>query len=71
MTNSIFLAKIIGPYCVIAAIGIFFNRTIYQKMVEDFAKSPALIYLGGALALIIVFLFHKWSQTQDQSRASG
>lgn len=56
MDHSIFLAKIIGPYCIIAALGIFFNRDIYQKMMEDFSNDAALLYLGGAIALLIGFL---------------
>jgi hypothetical protein len=56
MENSIFLAKIIGPYCVIIAIGILLNQKMYVKIMEDFIKSPALVYLGGALALIVGLL---------------
>lgn len=61
MENSILLAKIIGPYTVIVAIGLMFNLKFYQKMMEDFFKNTALIYLGGAMALIIgllIVLFH-------------
>ncbi|MCK5014817.1 MAG: hypothetical protein KAS66_13470 [Candidatus Omnitrophica bacterium] len=56
MENSIFLAKIIGPYCIIIAIGILLNREMYVKIMEDFIENSALIYLGGALALIIGLL---------------
>lgn len=61
METSIFLSKLLGPYMVIVAIGLMFNLKFYQKMMEDFLKNTALIYLGGAMALIIglvVVLFH-------------
>ena len=56
MENTMFLAKILGPYMVIVAIGIMLNLKYYQGMMEDFFKNKALIYLGGVLALIIGFL---------------
>lgn len=56
MENSIFLAKLIGPYCIIVAVGIMFNLEAYQKVMQDFFKNSALIYLGGVLALIIGLL---------------
>jgi hypothetical protein len=53
MENSVLIAKILGPYCVIVAIGLMFNLKFYQRMIEDFFKNAALIYLGGIMALII------------------
>lgn len=61
MENSIFLAKIFGPYFIIIALGGLFNPKTYQKVLEDFCKNPALLYLGGIFALIfglLVVLFH-------------
>ena len=61
MATSILLAKILGPYLIIVAIGIMFNPKFYQKMIEDFFKNAALLYLGGVMALIIgmvIVLFH-------------
>lgn len=61
MENSTFLAKLIGPYMVIVAIGMMLNRKSYQRIMEDFFKNPALICLGGVVALIIgllIVLFH-------------
>jgi hypothetical protein len=61
METSVLLAKILGPYCVIVAIGLMFNLKFYQRMIEDFFKNTALIYLGGVMALIIgivLVLFH-------------
>ena len=56
MDNSVFLAKLIGAYMVIVATGILINRKIYQRLMEDFSKSPALAYIGSALSLIIGIL---------------
>lgn len=61
MENSVFLAKLLGPYFIIVAFGILFNLKIYQKIMEDFCKNSALIYLGGIMALffgLLVVLFH-------------
>lgn len=61
MENSIFLAKLLGPYCIIVAVGILFNLRTYQKVMEDFCKNYALIYLGGVMALffgLLIVLFH-------------
>lgn len=61
MENSIFLAKLLGPYCVIVAVGILLNLKTYQKVLEDFFKNPGLIYLGGVMALLfglLIVLFH-------------
>ena len=61
MGNSMLIAKILGPYMVIVAIGILCNLKSYQKMMEDFLKNTALIYLGGVFALIVgllIVLFH-------------
>ena len=56
MENSVFLAKLIGLYMVIVAVGILLNRKIYHNLMKDFSNSHALIYLGGVLALIIGLL---------------
>jgi len=61
MENSVFLAKILGPYCIIIATGILFNLESYQKIIKDFYKNSALLYLGGILALLfgfLIVLFH-------------
>jgi len=60
METSIFLAKLLGPYCIIVAVGLLFNLKNYQKVIEDFCKNSALLYLGGVLALffgLLVVLF--------------
>ena len=56
MENSMFLARLLGPYCLIIGVSVFVNLKTYRKMAEDLAKSPALIYLGGVVALIFGLL---------------
>jgi len=61
MENSIFLARILGPYCIIVGAGVLFNVKSYQKVMEDFCKNSALLYLGGIFALLfglLILLFH-------------
>ena len=56
MGMSVFLAQIFGPCFLIVAVGIMFNRKFYQKVMEDFCKNAAMVYLGGVLALVIGLL---------------
>jgi hypothetical protein len=61
MATSIFLAKIFGPYFIFVALGGLFNLKTYQKLLDDFCKSPALLYMGGIFALVsglLVVAFH-------------
>jgi hypothetical protein len=64
MENSIFLAKILGPYVIIISLAFLFNLKTYQKVLEDFCKNSALIYLGGIFAflfgLLIVSFHNVW-----------
>ena len=53
MESTIFIARIIGPFMLIAALGIIFNPTTYERVMEDFFKNSALVYIGGAIALLI------------------
>ena len=61
MENSRFLAQILGLYMVIVALGIMCNLRNYERVMEDFLKNTALIYLGGIIALmfgLLILLFH-------------
>jgi len=65
MGSSIFLAKLMGPYCLIVAAGVLLNLKYYRKVVDDFLKNSALSYIGGVIALLfglLVILNHNiWS----------
>ncbi|MGE3278502.1 MAG: hypothetical protein AB7J40_01720 [Candidatus Altimarinota bacterium] len=53
MYTSFMLAKIIGPLYLVVGLGLYLDRSFYQKMYQEFMKSPALMYMGGLMALII------------------
>ena len=65
MDAARFVAALIGPIYVIVGIGILLNPDHYRRMTEDFFRSPALLYLGGAMALAaglsILYVHHSWS----------
>ena len=45
MTNSVFLARLIGPLMLAVGIGIFVNGAVYRALADEFLRSHALIYL--------------------------
>jgi len=53
---AVFLARLLGPYCLIVAIGVLINRKTYYKVMEDFFKNAAVVYIGGILTLFIGLL---------------
>ncbi len=65
MGSSVFLAKFIGTYMVIVAVGFLINRKIYSRFMEDFSKSVALTYMGSglslAIGLFIVLVHNVWA----------
>jgi hypothetical protein len=62
--TSIFLARLIGPVMLVAAIALFLNAAAYKAMAREFLRSPALIYLSGLLTmtagLAIVLRHNVW-----------
>ncbi|MBU0634020.1 MAG: hypothetical protein KKA52_03040 [Candidatus Omnitrophica bacterium] len=56
MQTSVFIAKILGPVCVIIGVSLMVNRKFYQKVMEDFSKNAALLFLAGIMPLFIGFL---------------
>ncbi|MBD3426726.1 MAG: hypothetical protein GF409_05800 [Candidatus Omnitrophica bacterium] len=65
MEASLFIARVVGPWFVVAGAGMLANRRFYQRVMEDFPRNSALILLNGMMALtfgIVVLLFHnKWT----------
>jgi len=65
MDAATFVAALIGPLYVVVGIGILLDPDHYRRITEDFFRSPALIYLGGAMALAaglaILYFHHSWS----------
>jgi hypothetical protein len=64
MASSKFIARLIGPMFVVSGIAMLLNRDTYSAMVEEFLRSPALIYIAGFLALLgglaIVNIHNSW-----------
>jgi hypothetical protein len=61
MDNSILLAKFIGPYITVIGISLLFNTKVYQKIMEDFFKNAALVYVTGLITFVAglaIVLFH-------------
>ena len=52
MENSILLAKFIGPYIIVIGMGLLFNPKTYQKIMEDFFKNAALVYVTGLITFV-------------------
>jgi hypothetical protein len=58
---SVFLARLIGPIFVIVAIGVLTNGAAYRSVSAELARSTALIYLSGLLAMaagVAILLHH-------------
>lgn len=65
MQTSVFIAQLIGPVMLVAAIGLLINREGYRAMALTFLESPPLIYISGVLAmtagLAIVLNHNVWT----------
>ena len=56
METSIFLAKLIGPYCIIGFVAGMANRKNFGRLTQEYADNMALTYLGGLLAMVFGLL---------------
>ena len=52
MQTSIFLAQLIGPVMLAAAVSMIINRDGQRAMAKDFLDSPPLIYISGVLVML-------------------
>lgn len=53
MESAVGLASVFGPILTIIGIWSLFYQAHMKKLVESFKKTPALMYLGGLINLII------------------
>ncbi len=53
MDFSIFLAKLLGVYLLIAAADMLFRKHEMEKAVKDFASSKGLLALSGSVSLFV------------------
>ena len=51
MATSVFLAKLIGPFCLIVGAGLVLNQAQFRALADEFMRSPALAFLTGLIAL--------------------
>lgn len=61
METSQLLARIIGPYMLIASIGLFVSRNLYVKIIDDLRGQTMLMLTMGAFVLImglVLLQFH-------------
>jgi len=56
MEKSIYLAQLFGVVYLCVGLGALINPKYYKRILDDFLKSEALLYLGGAAALVIGFV---------------
>ena len=61
METSIFLAKILGPYCLIVALGGLLNLKAYQRIIDEFIANAAMVYISGVLALLFGLLILQYN----------
>src|SRR5437588_637815 len=65
MATSIFLAKLIGPVCLVLGLALLLNGAAVRKMAQTFLDSPALIFLSGIITLpaglAIVLTHNVWT----------
>ena len=51
MANSIFLAKLIGPVCLVVGLALLINGAAFRSLAGEFLNNPALMFLSGLLTL--------------------
>jgi len=52
MQTSLFLAKLMGPFMVVMAAAIVFNRDHFKKAIEEGINSPISLLIAGMLTLV-------------------
>jgi uncharacterized membrane protein len=56
METSIFLARILGLYCLIIGLGGLLHIKSYQRIIDGFVANAALVYFSGVFALLLGLL---------------
>lgn len=66
MENSIFLAKVIGLYLLIAGLMLLIRRGAVGEVIDELTRSPALVAFAGsislAIGLLLVVSHNHWSR---------
>ncbi|VBB44426.1 membrane hypothetical protein [uncultured Desulfatiglans sp.] len=53
---SVVIARIASIIYLAAAAGALFSRSHYRRLIEDFYRNAALVYLAGFMAVVLGFL---------------
>lgn len=53
MNTSVLIAQLIAVVYVFVGLGMLANPKHYQVMIQDFIKSPGMIYIGGIMAVLV------------------
>jgi hypothetical protein len=65
MSNSLFLARLIGPVMLVVGLAVFANPRGFREMSEEFLASRALLFLSGLIlmpaGLAIVLTHNIWA----------
>lgn len=65
MSNSVFIARLIGPVMLVIGLAMFANQRAFRDMAEEFVASRALIFLSGLIimpvGLAIVLTHNIWA----------
>ena len=65
MSNSVFLARLLGPVMLVVGLAVFANPRGFREMAEEFMASKALMFLSGLLlmpaGLAIVLTHNFWT----------
>lgn len=71
MMNSVIpvLAQILAPIYIVTAIVLLFRPTLFDAIMDDMEKSPALLFFSGVTALVIgtiwLLLHFSWANFND------
>lgn len=61
MDSSIFIARIFGLCYLVMGVAFLANRRAFVRVLEDFSKNAALMFLSGVFALVVgavIILIH-------------
>ncbi len=56
MNASLFIAKLMGPCCLVMGLGLFLNPDNYQKILKEFCASAAATFFGGIMSMVLGIL---------------
>ncbi|MCK5565146.1 MAG: hypothetical protein KAJ07_07855 [Planctomycetes bacterium] len=54
--SDVQIFQVFGVLYAVIGVGMFLNQEFYKKLFLDFVESPAMMYIGGIMALIVGYL---------------